>query len=115
MSRRDDQLALVKMRNHAAEAIAILGESSLNDLEENRVTELGLWKLLEIIGEAANRISAETQRLHQEVPWPQIMAMGNRMVYGYDDISLERLWDTTKWELPPLVKQLDLLIDKENL
>lgn len=36
------------------------------------------------------------------------------MVHGYDDISLERLWDTIKDELPPLIEQLDTIIGEET-
>ncbi|MDE0013288.1 MAG: DUF86 domain-containing protein [Candidatus Poribacteria bacterium] len=115
MSRRDDRVALTDMRNHAVEAVALLGEASLNDLAENRVTELALIKLVEIVGEAANRISVETQQSHKEIPWTQIIGMRNRLVHGYDDISLERLWNTIKWELPPLMEQLDTIIGEENL
>ncbi|MDE2848157.1 MAG: DUF86 domain-containing protein [Gemmatimonadota bacterium] len=115
MSRRDDRVALTDMRNHAVEAVALLGEASLNDLAENRVTELALIKLVEIVGEAANRISVETQQSHKEIPWTQIIGMRNRLVHGYDDISLERLWNTIKWELPPLMERLDTIIGEENL
>ena len=86
MSRHDDRVSLVDMLNHAEEAVVLLGEASLNDLAEDRVMELALRKLVEIIGEAANRVSEETQHCHQEIPWLQIIGMRNRLVHGYDDI-----------------------------
>lgn len=114
MSRRDDHVALTDMRNHAEEAVKLLGEVCLNDLAKERVVELALRKLVEIVGEAANRVSKETQRSHQSIPWPQIVGVRNRLVHGYDDISLERLWNTIKYELPLLIKQLDSIIGEEN-
>lgn len=60
MSRRNDQVALTDMRNYAEEAVNLLGEASLDDLAEDRVMELALRKLVEIVGEAATRVSEET-------------------------------------------------------
>ena len=113
MSRRDDRISLVDMLNHAEEAVVLLGETNLNDLAEDRVMELALRKLVEIVGEAANRVSEETQRCHQEIPWPQIIGMRNRLVHGYDDISLKRLWDTINDDLPPLIEQLKAIVGEE--
>ena len=114
MSRRDDHVALTDMRNYAEEAVALLGEASLTDLAEKRVLELALQKLVEIVGEAANRVSEGTRRRHQVIPWPQIIGMRNRLAHGYDDVSLERLWDTVKYELPPLIEQLGTIIGEET-
>ena len=57
MSRRDDAVFLVDMLNHAREAVELLGDASLDDLTGNRVTALALQKLVEVVGEAANRTS----------------------------------------------------------
>ncbi len=113
MSRRDDRASLVDMLNYAEEAVVLLGEASLNDLAEDRVMELALWKLLEIVGKAANRVSGETQQDYQEIPWPQIIGMRNRLVHGYDDVSLKILWDTINNDLPPLIEQLKAIVSEE--
>ena len=101
MSKRNDRMSLLDMLNHAEEAVALLDEASLDDLEEDRVMELALRKLVEIVGEAANRASPATQQHYPEIPWPEIVGMRNRLIHGYDDISLDRLWDTINNELPP--------------
>ncbi|MXW79190.1 MAG: DUF86 domain-containing protein [Gemmatimonadetes bacterium] len=79
MSGRDDRVSLVDMLNYSEEAVVLLGEASLNDLAENRVMELALRKLLEIVGEAASRVSEETQQCYHEILWPQIIGMRNRL------------------------------------
>ncbi|MXY82453.1 MAG: DUF86 domain-containing protein [Gemmatimonadetes bacterium] len=114
MSRRDDRVSLVDMLNHAEEAVVLLGEASLSELAEDRVMELALRKLVEIVGEAANRVSEETQHCPQEIPWPQIIGMRNRLVHGYDDISLKRLRDTINDDLPPLIEQLKAIVGEET-
>ncbi len=110
MSRHDDRISLVDMLIHAEEAIDSLGEASLNDLVDDRVMQLALQKLVEIVSEAANRVSPMTQQRHPEIPWPQIIGMRNRLVHDYDNISLNRLWDTITNELPPLIGQLQAIV-----
>ena len=114
MSRHNDRVSLLDMLNHAEEAVALLDDSSLNNLAENRVMELALRKLVEIVGEAANRTSLTTQQRYPEIPWPEIIGMRNRLIHGYDDISLDRLWDTINNELPPLIEQLRSILGENE-
>ncbi len=113
MSRRDDRVSLVDMLIYAKEAVALSGETSLNDLVEDRVMQLALQKLVEIVGEAANRVSEETQQCHQEIPWPQIIGMRNRLVHGYDGVDLGILWKIIQNDLPPLIEQLKDIVGEE--
>ena len=84
MSERDDRTSLEDMRAHAREAIAMLGSEGQKDLLQNRMMQLALARLVEIIGEAARRISSETQEQCPHVPWSEIIGMRNRMIHGYD-------------------------------
>ena len=114
MSKRDDRVSLVDMLNHAEEAVVLSSETSLNDLVADRVMQLALQKLVEIVGEAANRVSEETQQYYQEIPWPQIIGMRNRLVHGYDDVNLDILWKIIQNDLPPLIEQLKAIVGKER-
>ena len=57
MSRRDDRVSLVDMLIYAKEAVALSSGTSLDEVVKNRVMQLALQKLVEIVGEAANRVS----------------------------------------------------------
>ena len=112
MSRRDDTVFLVDMLNHAREAVELLGNTSLDDLMSDRVTELALRKLVEIVGEAASRTSATTQERHPEIAWSQIIGVRNRLVHGYDVVDLRILRNIVQSDLPPLVEQLASIVGK---
>ena len=73
--------------------------------------QLALTQLIEIVGEAAHRISAETQQTHPEIPWAQIVGMHNRLIHGYDVIDWNLLWDTITHELPPLIVTLQTILN----
>ena len=113
MTRRDDRVFVVDMMNHASEAVELLGDASSDDLAGDRVTQLALRKLVEVVGEAANRVSQATRQRHPEVVWPRIVGVRNRLVHGYDAVNLDILRDIVRNDLPPLVEQLTPIVGEE--
>jgi uncharacterized protein with HEPN domain len=103
----DDRVRLQHMLDAAREALALAGGQSRSDLDGDRMLALSLVKLIEIIGEAASRMSDEGQRAHADIPWRSIVAMRNRPIHGYFDIDLDRVWDTITDDLPPLIVALE--------
>jgi uncharacterized protein with HEPN domain len=113
VSLHSDCISLKDMLDHANEAKKLLGDSDRDALRRNRVLQLALTRLAEIIGEAANRISRETRDKYSEIPWSHIIGMRNRLIHGYDVIDYDLLWDTVTTDLPPLIATLNEII--ENL
>jgi len=113
MTRRDDTVALRHMRDHAAEAVAIARGRSRNDLHGDRLFTLALTRLVEIIGEAASRVSSVKRNAHPHIPWKEIVGTRNRLIHGYDEVDLDVLWRIVSVELPPLVDQLEAILASE--
>ena len=67
--------------------------------------------MMEIIGEAARRVSVATRDKHSEVPWRAIIGMRDRMIHGYDEVDLDVLWDVIQLDLPALVEQLEGILE----
>jgi uncharacterized protein with HEPN domain len=65
---------------------------------------------LEIIGEAARRISDETRAKLPHLPWPAMINMRNLMIHEYDHIDLAIVWDTVQNHLPALVRSIAPLV-----
>lgn len=110
MTRHDDTVALRHMRDHVAEAITLSKGRSRADLDRDRVLALALIKLVEIVGEAASRVSPSNQCRIVEIPWPQIIGTRNRLVHGYDAVDLDILWRIITDELPELLQRLDSVL-----
>ena len=84
MSRRDDHTSIGDMLNHARKAVDLLRKTNREQFEDNRTLQFALTRLIQIVGEAANRVSKTTQGRHPELPWHKIVGMRNRLIHGYD-------------------------------
>ena len=69
---------------------------------------------LEIIGEAAGRISSEYRDAHPEIQWSEIRGMRNQMIHGYDDINMDIVWDTVERDIPHLIQIIESLALPES-
>jgi uncharacterized protein with HEPN domain len=82
--------------------------------ENDLMRRAAVMRQLEIIGEAARRLSEETRLELSEIPWRQIIGMRNRLIHGYDDVDLAIVWDSVQNDLPPLIAQLEQVVPAEE-
>jgi len=108
---KDDQIRLQHMLDAAKEAVSFVRARTPADLKREHVWLLGLVKCIEIIGEAAARITEETQERYQQIPWAQIIAMRNRLVHAYFDIDFDQVWKAVTEDIPPLVAELERIME----
>ena len=111
MTQHNPAVSLRQMLKSAHEAVAMVEGRARADLDTDRQLELSLIRLTEIIGEAANRLPPSLQQANPEIPWFLMISMRNRLIHGYDTIDLDALWDTVTDDLPPLIAQLERLLD----
>jgi uncharacterized protein with HEPN domain len=113
--KRDDHIRLAHMLEAAQQAVSGASEMIRDDLDHDRFFVLGLMKCLEIIGEAASKLSIETRVRYPDIPWPQIIGMRNRLIHAYFDINLDLLWDTLKYDLPNLIQVLERVLEEPEV
>lgn len=110
MSKRDDRVSVRQMLDHAREAVALVRERSRRDLDIDRLLSLSLTRLMEIIGEAASRVSEGFREAHAQVAWAEIIGLRNRLIHGYDVVDLDILWEIIQRDLPSLVSALERIL-----
>lgn len=108
---RADVVRLRHMIDAAKDAVFFSEGKQASDLATDRKLSLALVKSIEIIGEAATRVSPETRSKSPDIPWVDIVSMRNRLIHAYFDINLDILWKTVSEELPPLIVQIEKLLD----
>lgn len=106
MTQHDDMVRLHHMLDYASEAVEMVQGRRRDDLKRDRMLQHALVRVVEIVGEAATRVSEEGQQRFPSIPWQYARGMRNRLVHGYDRIDLDVLWDTVQHDLPPLIVEL---------
>ena len=111
---KPDVVRLQHMVDAANEAQSFIAGKSKSDLLQDRKLALALVKSIEIVGEAANKVSRDLRAKSPEIPWVDIVAMRNRLIHGYFDINLDIVWQTVTAELPPIIAQLEELLSSST-
>lgn len=107
----DDRWRIAHMLEAAEHAVAFLHGHARSDLGHDTMLRFALTRAVEIVGEAASKVSEEGRAELPNVPWAQIVAMRNRLIHAYFDINREILWDTIQIALPPLITQLRVIVN----
>jgi uncharacterized protein with HEPN domain len=85
-----------------------------SDLDADRMLVFALVRAIEIVGEAASKVSAETRNVAVDTPWTSIVSMRNRLIHAYFDVDHEVIWRTATDELPRLLPRLRGLLEKSG-
>ena len=112
MSHHDVKYRLQHMLENAEEAISLIKGKTRTDLKQERLLELALIRLVEVIGEAAAKIGYDEYYKYSTIPWNQVVGMRNRLIHGYDEVDLDILWNTIEIDLPMLVKELKNILNQ---
>jgi len=111
MSKRDPRVPLRHMLDFAREAARFAEGKTREDIENDRLLNLALVHLIELVGEAANRVPREVRESLPGIPWARIVGMRNRLIHGYDFVDYDILWQTVVEDLPALISALEEAAD----
>ena len=102
------------MREAATSALAMAAGRTRAELDENLMLRMALTRCLEILGEAAAKVTPATRAHLPSIPFGQIVSMRNRLIHAYFDVDLDIVWTTVSEDLPALIPALDsALVDGE--
>ncbi len=101
------------MLDAALLAIDLVRDKTRADLDKDISLTLALVKTIEIVGEAAGRISAECRSSHPAIPWLDIIGMRHRLIHAYFDINSDIVWETVTDDLPQLVTELEKALSED--
>ena len=81
-----------------------------DEYSNNRMLRGAVERNLEIIGEAAGKVSSEFRNSHPQIPWRQIIGQRNIIIHEYGEIDNELIWKVSKQHIPDLIAELKNLI-----
>jgi len=109
---RDDAY-LIDILESSRAAIEYMGGKSWNEFSKDSLLQDAIVRRLEIIGEAAGKVSPATQKKYASLPWQAMKGTRNRVIHEYDSIQMDIIWDIVKKDLPFLVKELEKVVSSE--
>ena len=113
MSKKDDNVYLGHMLEKARKICAKSAGLDRARFDADEDLRLALLHLVQVVGEAAGRVSAQTRAAHPEILWHKITGMRHRIVHDYINVSDNVLWEVVTKDLPPLAAMLEKIVPPE--
>ncbi|MEO0539018.1 MAG: DUF86 domain-containing protein [Cyanobacteria bacterium P01_A01_bin.123] len=114
MSQRDDRVYIGHMLDIANKAIGFVEGLERKDFDNNELLRLSLTHLLQVIGEAARRVSPDFRANYPTIPWKAVVGMRSKVVHDYLDVDEDVVWDTIKNDLPFLIIELEKIMNLDD-
>jgi uncharacterized protein with HEPN domain len=111
---KDDMVYAGHMLDMARKAVEKVRGKSRVDYDRDENLRMTLAHLVQIIGEAARRVSLRFQQGHPEIPWRNIIGMRHKVIHDYLHVDYDIVWDVVTVDLPPLVVNLDRIVPRED-
>ena len=108
----EDRIRITHMRDACESIGRFIEDKTSVDLADDQMLQFALVRAIEIIGEAAGRVSEDVQKAAPEIPWREAVGIRNRLVHAYFDVDLGILWQTAVESVPQLQDRLEKLLTK---
>jgi uncharacterized protein with HEPN domain len=106
----EDRIRLLHMIEATETALNFVTGRRRADLDSDQMLLFALVRAIEIIGEAAGKVSEATRRAAADIPWDLVVSMRNRLIHAYFDVDNDVVWKTVSEELPELLTKLRALV-----
>lgn len=103
----DDPAFLWDMLDAALAVASFIESRTYRDYLQDRMLRGAVERHLEILGEAAGRISQPFQKDHPEIPWRQIIGLRNVLAHDYGEIKNDKIWFVATESIRPLIVALE--------
>ena len=107
-----DAVRLRHMQEAVTLALTMAAGRSRSDLASDSMLAMALTRCLEVLGEAASKLSSEVRLQHPIIPCAKMISMRNRLIHAYFDVDLDIVWTTVSEDLPPLLPLVQSALDQ---
>ncbi|HDD59763.1 MAG TPA: DUF86 domain-containing protein [Euryarchaeota archaeon] len=91
-----------------------LKDKEFQEFRNNHMLQDAVIREIEIIGEAAKKLSVDFKNKYSDIPWRQIAGMRDKLIHGYFGVDLDAVWDTATIDVPSLKERLEEILKKEE-
>lgn len=112
---KKDNLVYLRHALDAAQKIEeYLAGMNLVDFYKTTLTQDGVIRQIEIIGEAIKQVSKDLKEKYPQIPWQDIARMRDKLIHHYFGVDIEKVWLTVKEDLPVLKKELERILKERK-
>lgn len=112
---KDELVYVGHMLDKANEALSLVSGKTRQDYDRDTALRLALTHLIQVIGEAARRVSSQIRERYPEIPWDAIAGMRSKIVHDYMNVDEDIVWDSVTQELQPLIEELKKVLPSESI
>ena len=105
--RESDIIRLRHILDASYKIINFADKRKRGELDKDEMLISALIRQIEIIGEAATKISNDVREQLPEIPWRSMIGMRNMLIHMYDDVNLDTVWYTIRFSIPKLIEDLE--------
>ncbi len=103
---------------HILDAVLRIEEYTQNvhkeQFKENKMMQAAVIREIEIIGEAAKRLTNEFKQKYSNVPWKQMAGMRDKVIHDYFGVDIDIVWNTVKKDIPLLKSHFNIILENEK-
>jgi len=112
--KKDDSAYLLDILISIRDIEKFIEGMDFEDFRKDYKLQLAVVRLLEIIGEASVKLSADLKNKYIRVPWVDIKGLRNRIVHDYSHIRIDIIWNTIKKNIPSFKKEMIKILEDIN-
>jgi uncharacterized protein with HEPN domain len=102
-----DAALLWDMLIHGRLVLKFVRSETFETYSDNQMLRLAVERSIQIIGEAANRLSDEFRTVHPDIPWRPIIKQRHVLVHDYGVIDNAKIWRVATHYVPELVQMIE--------
>lgn len=114
MLHEPDKERLLHIKDAAQKIGGFVAGLSESEFQQSDLVQHGVMNCLYIIGEAATRITPETQAQYPSFDWGAIRRMRNRLAHVYFNVDLGLVWYTATTDMPRLLTDVELILGSDG-
>jgi len=107
-----DMSYLWDMRKYALEITGFMDGVVHVRFTENKMIRYAVERLLLIVGEAANHVSADFQKAHPEIEWAQIIGLRNILAHEYGEVRVDKIYLAATKSIPDLLRKIEPILSE---
>jgi uncharacterized protein with HEPN domain len=107
---KDDLVYVGHMLDTARRVADKVRQVTRDQYDQDENLRLALTHLIQVIGEAASRVSRDFCDAHPQIPWPAVRGMRHKVVHDYLNVDEEIVWETAQRDIPLLITEIERIV-----